>query len=200
MRRENLTVSLVFVLCLLGIHYRQLWGWIPALLLAAAVHEFGHLSALYWFGLRVESIRPDPRGLCIRYCGACANRVHILTALAGPVLGLLYAFALRPFCTVPSKWPALSADVSFLLSAFNLLPILPLDGGQVFLRLCQNWLGVRKGEKLCAAVGGSLTAALLLGGLWFALIRHASAPLAAGIWLLLAENDGGALVKNGEVL
>ena len=80
------------------------------------------------------------------------------------------------------------------------IAILPLDGGQVFLRLCHNWLGVRKGEKLCAAVGGSLTAALLLGGLWFALIRHASAPLAAGIWLLLAENDGGALVKNGEVL
>lgn len=200
MKQDTLAASLAVVLGVLCIYYRKLLPLIPAILLPAAVHELGHLAVLWLLGLKIESIRLEVRGICIRYSGACSERGHIVAALAGPMGGLLYSAALLLLGLGRVEWLWISTQISLLLTAFNLLPILPLDGGQVFVRLCQNVLGTEAGERLYRGVSNAILALTLTGGVVLICTRQASAPLAAGIWLLLFQNDRQTLVKNGEVL
>ena len=200
MRREKLGISLALLIAVLCLYYREMLPLIPAILLPVLAHEAGHLLTLRLLGLSIESIQPELRGVSIRYSGPCTEAGHIAAALAGPLGGLAYAGALLLLNGKHLPWLQTSAEISLLLTAFNLLPILPLDGGQIFIRLCRSTLGIGAGERLYVAVSNALLALALLAGVLLAWFRQASAPLAAAIWLLLFQNDRQALVKNGEVL
>ncbi len=86
-----------------------------------------------------------------------------------------------------------SAGVSLLLSAFNLLPILPLDGGRVFSVLCARHRGLYR------AVSGVLISLLLVVGVFLAAWKKSTVPLAAALWLLLLRNNEETLVKSAEI-
>ena len=86
------------------------------------------------------------------------------------------------------------------MTAFNLLPLKPLDGGQVFYQLCVLTLGEIRGEELCRAVSTVLLALLLTGGVLLAVWKKSTAPLAAAIWLLLSRNEEETLVKCGKII
>lgn len=108
-----------------------------------AVHEAGHLMALEHFRIRVRSITLDLTGLCI----CCNDRfmsrgVQILTAAAGPALGLAVGILASVLGNI-FRWESLAlfAGGNVVLAAFNLLPAKPLDGWRmlhaVFPRVVQ---------------------------------------------------------------
>ena len=197
MDRARLTLSLAAVLAALCLYYRGSFLLLPILVLPVAAHELSHLLALRLLGLRVTGFCLEPRGLCIRYDGVCGPAAQIAAALAGPLGGALFALAAGE---TGVKWLEQSAGLSLLLTAFNLLPIPPLDGGRAFAVLSARSLGEVRGDRLCRAVSGTLLAIFLAAGVALALWKKASAPLAAGIWLLLFQNEEEALVKNGEII
>ena len=105
---------------------------IAAVLLPIAAHEAGHLLALWLLGLPIRCFRIEFRGFCIEYGGFCTPLGHAVSALSGPAAGLAYAFAASYFGrSRGSETLILSSGVSLLLSLFNLLPVLPLDGGRL---------------------------------------------------------------------
>lgn len=121
-----------------------------ALLSAAAVHELGHILALRLCGARVVQLRMELCGLCLVSTALSHVREEFFCALAGPALGLLWAYA--------APWP-LTSGFSLLLSLYNLLPALPLDGGRALLALC--------GRKWLLRVTGTVSAAALMAlALW----------------------------------
>ena len=69
----------------------------------------------------------------------------------------------------------MSGTVSFLLSIFNLLPVLPLDGG----RMTETVLGSSAARYISRAV----SAAVLCFGAVLALEKAIWAPLLMGTWL-----------------
>ncbi len=183
---RRLSVSLAAVLCFLCLYYRGGLLLLPTVLLPVAAHELAHLLALWALGFRVTRIALEPRGLCIRYTGCREPRRGMACALAGPLGGALYAFV----GLTGVAWLEQSAGLSLLLTAFNLLPIPPLDGGRIFAQLCVSRLGAQRGVALCRAVSRTLLALFLLAGVALALWKQAGAPLAAGIWLLLIRKNG----------
>ena len=78
----------------------------------------------------------------------------------------------RPFWLV-------SGAASFLLSVFNLLPVLPLDGGRVLSALLPGRVAQR--ISLAAAV------LLLAGGVWIFLTFRSYGLLLAGVWLTVCN-------------
>ena len=94
----------------------------------------------------------------------------------------------------------LSAGISLLLSLFNLLPILPLDGGRVFSILSSELFGSRRGDALTKTVSLTLSTALLMGGTFLMWRGDGTALTLAALWLLLAQPDKAALVKRRELL
>lgn len=101
------------------------WG-----LLAALLHESGHIAA--WLALTHRPPRLELRltGLCLHWRQAGLRGKKLLAlALAGPAANLLLAAA----SLAALQWHASFAGYEFaccnlLLAGFNLLPIPPLDG------------------------------------------------------------------------
>lgn len=193
MNGRRVTISLALTLAAAFIYYIVDIETAIAIALPVAVHELSHIIALRLFGLKVKSVRAELTGLCIDYCGFAEPLAHIAAAFAGPAGGFIYAYAAsiiaRETCCA---WMELSAGISLLLSVFNLLPVLPLDGGRILLGLLTMLLGAQAGEWITYRISFAITAALLIAGTVLALNNGSKAPAAAAIWLMLAQKNGRA--------
>ena len=145
------------------------------LLLPIIFHELGHLLALFLFHYRIEELRVEISGLCIRYSGVCSAWKEAAAALAGPLAGLIYACAAVGL----GQDGEITAGISLLLSAFNMIPAQPLDGGRIAAALLDPLSAGRLG--LVSAV---LTAAM---GLILLLERRGAALALAGLCLVLNQ-------------
>ena len=141
---------------------------LTCVLLASTIHELGHFAVLRLFGARVGGLRVHALGAVMETDTARLSYAQELAAtLAGPGANLLLAVG----C---SLWDAEQCLVligaSLVLGAFNLLPVLPLDGGRALYLLVAWLLGAPAGERVSRMI--SLVCALLLGlGLIFLMIR-----------------------------
>ncbi len=118
------------------------WSFAAALLLQLFVHEYGHVHAMRRTGMRVRGMYFIP------FLGAAAVSEDVFTsrrqqayvALNGPFWGS--AFALLPLgLWLATRDPEFAAIASWwaLLNLFNLLPILPLDGGRLLQALAFSY-------------------------------------------------------------
>ena len=156
-------------------------GLIACLIPAALAHELGHLLALRLCRARVQTLRLGLLGAELRYSGTLGRGQALLCAAAGPAAGLVYALAA---CALGGPFLLRSGAASLCLSAGNLLPVLPLDGGRILLALA--------GERTSRSVGERTATALVLGGLVLLVRGGGPAPLAAGCWLLFQARKRAA--------
>lgn len=158
---------------------------ILAVLIPAAVHELGHIFTLRLLGLRIKGFRAELKGFCICYSGYTGALGHALAAASGPMSGLLYAMAASVMGErLVSSWLELSAGVSLLLSLFNLLPALPLDGGRIVYAFSGIFLREAAAVRLCNILGLATGGVLLLCGVWLMLNGYGLAMALAAVWLL----------------
>lgn len=150
-----------------------------ALIIAAAVHELGHIIALKAAHFRINGFAAELGGLRIDYSGENAPAFHALAALAGPLAGLGFAFLCSFLARVTGiSWFALTAGISLVLSIFNLLPVLPLDGGRMLAAALSAIMGRIRAERVMHCVGRCFSFILLEVGLWLYL-------RSGGVWLML---------------
>lgn len=193
MNGRRVTISLALTLAAAFIYYVVSIETTIAIALPVAVHELAHIIALRFFGLKVKSVRAELTGLCIDYCGFAEPLAHAAAAFAGPAGGFIYAYAASLIARETGcAWMELSAGISLLLSIFNLLPVLPLDGGRILLGLMTMLLGAQAGERVTYRISFAITAVLLAAGTALAFNRGNKAPAAAAIWLMLAQRNNGA--------
>jgi Zn-dependent protease len=120
--------------------YSLIWGWQFAIgfVLLIFVHEMGHV-----FQLRREGVKASAP-MFIPFMGAViwaksmgGNALaEARVGLAGPILGSIGAAALIPVASATGNnlFTAL-AFTGFFLNLFNLLPVVPLDGGRAMAAL-----------------------------------------------------------------
>lgn len=138
---------------------------LSALLFAVAAHELGHVACLRAFGLDIRDVSVDAGGLCIDYRGECGALIHALAAAAGPAVGIAYAY-LCSYLGIRLRlaWLQLGAGLSLILSLYNLLPVMPLDGGRLFAAVASALIGERRGDALSAMLSAAVCAILLILG------------------------------------
>ncbi|MBR0039937.1 MAG: site-2 protease family protein [Oscillospiraceae bacterium] len=201
MENKRLSISTGAILLGALIYCTASFSELAAILAPVIVHELGHIVTLRLYGLHIRRVKAELRGLCIEYGGVCAPIGHAVSALAGPAAGLGYAFAASYAARRTGNGVlTLSAGVSLLLSLFNLLPILPLDGGRVFSILAAELLGGRRADRLTKALSFTLSAALLAAGIWLMARGEGTALALAALWLLAAQPDKAILVNRKELL
>ena len=100
---------------------------VSGILLAAAIHEMGHILALQLCGGRIHRISLRAGGAVIEAAPLSAGR-ELVCILAGPAAGALTIFSWRAF-------PEL-AIAGLVQTAFNLLPLPHLDGGRAMRNIC----------------------------------------------------------------
>lgn len=166
---------------------------LAALLMAALIHELGHVAALKLLGADILHIGFDVGGMCMS-CAGLENRLcEFIALLSGPLFGGIFAFLCSYYGNMlNSEFLLTVSGFSFILTVYNLLPILPLDGGRMLKCLLTKILGVRGADRFCALSSTFLSALLgLLGGMQLK-NEWGRAICFAGIILLISQmNDEG---------
>lgn len=127
--------------------------WVCAWFIASMVHELAHCVALSVCGVRIDSVKLGISGAVI-VTEAIRPRHEVISAIAGPLGGLLLLLFLRfiPYIGI----------CALVQSAFNLLPLYPLDGGRVFRCCVTHWFCVSTAEKICRYTENAVLLTLLL--------------------------------------
>ena len=105
-----------------------------ALILCLVFHEYGHIKAMKYFGLKTKGIYliPFVGGLALSDDKINTRWQDIVISIMGPFFGLILSIAcLVGYWLTDIEILAGIAVFNALLNLFNLLPILPLDGGHV---------------------------------------------------------------------
>lgn len=176
MKNFELDIKPAALLAFALIYFFDESGFVALVLPAVAVHELGHFLAMKIAGLRLRCLRLGLFGPELDYWGSLTGPWGAVVLAAGPLAGLVY-FAL---CMIfPYEYCRLSGEMSLALSCFNLIPLLPLDGG----RLMQLALGelYHKISRVISFLFAGAAFALWLSNGWFSLF-------AIALWLVWANN------------
>jgi Zn-dependent protease len=134
---------------------RVLLVWIACVFVSILLHEFGHVFVGRWFGSNGHIVLYGFGGLAIGSNALESRWQRIAVSLAGPAVQLLLWGAIRLWLKSAShdvlqvlvRYELVGMAIVFLIeinlywALLNLLPIWPLDGGQVARNLFEWRLG-----------------------------------------------------------
>lgn len=149
--------------------YQSTSSFLVTFLLAAALHEGGHLLAARWRGVPVRALSMTAFGCVLDFVDGALVRDRDLLwiAAAGPLCNLFFAL----LCVTPwvGRWrgAALFGAEHLLLALFNLLPVFPLDGAVLCAGLLKPKVGERRAEQAVLALSGGLGLAAVGAALWW---------------------------------
>lgn len=146
-----------------------------ALVACLVFHEYGHIRAMKYFGMKTKGIYLIPflGGLALSDEKINTRWQDVVISIMGPFFGLVLSivFTILYWVTGEMIFAGL-AVFNALLNLFNLLPILPLDGGHVLKSITfsmNSWIGLA-GSVATAALGIYISYAFGLTLLGFLLI------------------------------
>jgi Zn-dependent protease len=161
-----------------GLDYLALW--VGCVFVSILLHEFGHVLMGGLFGSQGYIVLYSFGGLAVGSNQLARRWQRVLVSLAGPGIQLLLAGALFALAVLlpaeqgPEDWAPYAREVfsdliwiNFFWALLNLLPVYPLDGGQVSREVCQAVApqgGTAFSLGLSLVVAGGLALHCFLGG------------------------------------
>ncbi len=209
-----------------GLGLDGIWTWVTglgmALLLFASVllHELGHSLVAQSQGIQVNSITLFPFGGIASIEQESRTPIQAFwVAIAGPAVSFaLFILLVLSSLALPEALPLKAmlvnlANINFVLALFNMMPGLPLDGGQVLKAAIWQFTGSRvKGVRYAAQAGQVLGwAAILLGiagflvtlrfsFLWLVLLGGFGIRRASGYRRMIVLQEAMLQLRVGEVM
>lgn len=116
--------------------------WIIAAILAGIFHEFCHWAAVCLCGGRISRLQLTANGAVMDTCPMSQGK-QLICVLAGPLGGLFLLLFLRQIPRI--------AIIAAFQSAYNLLPLSPLDGARA-LRCCAELVFPKRADSICCWV------------------------------------------------
>ncbi|MFZ6819347.1 site-2 protease family protein [Undibacterium sp. Ji22W] len=105
-----------------------------ALIACLMVHEYGHIRAMHYFGMKTKGIYiiPFMGGLALSDDKINTRWQDEAISIMGPIFGLCLSLLLMlAYWITGNVFFAALANFNALINLINLLPILPLDGGHI---------------------------------------------------------------------
>lgn len=130
--------------------------WLAAAILAGLIHELFHWLAVRLCGGKISRIRIGPGGALMTAEPLTPGK-QMICSLAGPASGLCLLFL--------GRWMPRTALCAVVQSVYNLLPILPLDGGRALETLANSLFPEKAADRICYVFAISTFIVLALGAL-----------------------------------
>lgn len=182
-----------FLVAIYGIQVRApkyssvLWPVLEylALFVIVLLHEFGHALACRQVGGKADQIVLWPLGGVAYVAPPPRPGATLWSIAAGPLVNVALAPILTVLLFVAGGWQDTLPNahafitsiwaVNLAILCFNLLPIYPLDGGQILRALL--WFGLGRARSLMVAaiigiigVAGMIVLAVVIHSVWFAVL------------------------------
>lgn len=131
--------------------------WVGIILLSVLFHEFGHALTAVFFHQKAQIQLVALGGVTSFHGPKLKFWQQFLIALNGPLAGILLFAIASLLLKLPLAFPILAIIasiriVNLIWSIINLLPVAPLDGGQLLRIALEGFLGV-KGFKASLLIG-----------------------------------------------
>ncbi len=171
MRIGKFFIGFDFILILAAFYILDTDGLFLLALIAAAVHEAGHIIAMTLCNAKIDTIYLGIYGAKIKMklYPIISYKREIIIALAGPfagaILGVILSFA--------GNYTL--AGLSLILTLFNLLPALPLDGGRT-LKFASLLLFDELWQGRISKVGNAVSAIFLIILCIYVSVRYGVSP------------------------
>lgn len=146
----RLCLFLAFMLLLLPL------PWVLSVVAATLVHEICHVLAIFAFQGELYSLRLGAGGIIMETNTFSPGR-ELIVAMAGPIGSALLIL-------LAHRMPRL-AICGAIHCIYNMLPILPLDGGRILENLLALFLPISHGRKIFQVLQHFLCVLLMLLGL-----------------------------------
>lgn len=181
--RDCLVIRPGFVALLCGGVYFGSAGLLAVFLFSAGLHELGHVAAAWIMGLRFKRLTLSAAGAELELRDQETSFLQdFLLCLAGPSVNL----AAAGICALTHRFPIL-LGANLLLGCFNLLPVLPLDGGNALFALLSWLTDSDRAFKILRIVSLTVALGLTAFGLGILTVPGGKPWLALlGIWMLWA--------------
>ena len=140
-------------------------GWLEQsliLFVSVLLHEMGHVFAAKKMKIQVYDVELLPYGGVARMedISKYGGYTEAIVAAAGPVTSGIIGLCCF-FLSDYSYFFDLCASYNFILFAFNLLPVHPLDGGRIARNAMIFFMGYRQATRILATVGRIMAIVLL---------------------------------------
>lgn len=169
------------------------FGFVLLLFVSVFLHEVAHAFAARSRGHRVTELAVTLWGGHTAYTGATRRPIDgVIVAVVGPVTNLVLAallwaaFQLQPVASTPSLLLYAGAVSNAFVGLFNLLPGLPLDGGQILESAVWAVTGSRtRGTVVAGWVGRVVAVGVLAVALLWPLTQGRSPSWTTVMWSAL---------------
>ena len=129
--------------------------WVVGWIIAAAIHESGHILALHLFRVKIHSISIGITGAQI-ITEPMTALAELVCTLSGPIAGMSVLPA--------AKWLPYAALAALIQSVYNLLPVYPLDGGRAVRSFLAFFLCERRARIISKTISVIVVFCLLILG------------------------------------
>ena len=178
MNRTSVSVQPGFILSIAAGLLLVPIPWVCSWVIAAAVHELFHILAVYLSGEKVLAVKFDFGGAVIRSTVNPGLRSFVCF-LAGPIGGLLLLFLIHKFPRI--------ALCGLIQSAYNFLPIQPLDGGNALKSLLFRYLPSKKAHRILRMTESVFLVSFVLLGVYL-LVKWNIGLLILAVIFLFCKN------------
>jgi len=156
-------------------------------------HELGHIVAASISGARIYSFRILPIGVNVAIDDSgCSKYGRIYIYLAGPCINIIFAIIIYILyvCHFVCIELTLGVYINIWLAFFNLLPILPLDGGKIAMEMLTDHSGLFMARKQMHVLTIILSITIIcLGLVVFKKTLYNVSLVLVGIYILLCSKE-----------
>lgn len=134
------------------------------------LHETAHLAAAAALGIRPSHIIFFPFGVNLKLKNSIIYSLpeEIILYIAGPLSNIVMALAALPMQKYGGLWRLFYIN-NIALFAFNILPVLPMDGGVIMKKILAHSLGNRRAGRILTASSVIVIAVLIAAEIFITL-------------------------------
>ncbi|PAB61366.1 M50 family metallopeptidase [Anaeromicrobium sediminis] len=165
MKFFGVKINMAFILMLLIFFVFGYFEEIILAFIAVFIHELFHTIMARLLGYNIESIEIFPFGgvAKLKETIALEPRDEILIAISGPLINLIIAFIGVNYKILINEFFIYS---NLGIGIFNLIPILPLDGGRIIRAYLSLNCGIKKATKIISIISKCLIVTMATYGLY----------------------------------
>ena len=114
------------------------------------VHEIGHIVCLLILGEKPSAVELSFYGIKLerREPSALTSAEELAVYAAGPAMNFMFSAFMMPFASQQSEIKT-AAAISLCIGIFNLIPCMPLDGGNILSCFLHYMTDDERAEKFC---------------------------------------------------